>query len=564
MPRSTVVVENVRRQPLRLFALIVGLLLVAGWSTAARAEGPPFEPGVVLVRWGTSGTIRTQDSTLSALEARPVHSIPQLGVVKLQVPPGTEQAAAAALRRAGAESAGLNYVRRAALVPNDSYYSQQWALNQINAPSAWDISTGSSNIIVAVVDTGFDLSHPDRPQNLIRGADYVLDITGNTLVTGDPQGHGTHVAGIVAANMNNGIGVAGIAPNVSLMAIRVLDAVGSGNTYSTSLGITYAVDHGAKIVSLSLSGDSKSDSEVTAINYAYGKGVMVVAAAGNCYTTPNDCDNQVNPIQYPAALNHVVAVAATDSSDGHAYYSETGSYVDVAAPGGTSSSNASFGVLSTCVFSSYCVKSGTSMATPYVAGVAALIWSINPNLTVDQVEAILRQSAKDLGAPGRDDIFGYGRVDAYQAAVQARATTGYAAQYVSQSFPFSMTVGQQVTASVQLKNTGGVTWQQGTVRLGTSQPKDRSSSFYTPGNWVSSSRPANLVQTSVAAGQTGQFNFTLTAPAGGGTFTEYFQPVVEGVGWLDQPVISATVFVLLPPQPNKIYFPLLFRQASGW
>lgn len=561
MQRSLIPIKtSLRPRPLRLFALIAGLLLLVGCYATARAEGPPFEPGAVLVRWDTSGTIRTQDSILSALEARPVHSIPQLGIVKLQVPPGTEQAAAAALRQAGAESAGLNYVRQAALVPNDTYYPQQWALGQINASSAWDITTGSSNIIVAVVDTGFDLSHPDRPQNLIRGADYVLDITGKTLVTGDPQGHGTHVAGIVAANMNNGIGVAGIAPSVSLMAIRVLDEVGSGNTYSTSLGITYAVDHGAKIVSLSLSGDGESPSEVTAINYAYGKGVMVVAAAGNCYTTPNDCDNQVNPIQYPAALNHVVAVAATDSSDGHAYYSETGSYVDVAAPGGTSSS----GVRSTCVFSSYCVKSGTSMATPYVAGVAALIWSINPNLTVDQVEAILRQSAKDLGAPGRDDVFGYGRVDAYQAAVQARATTGYAAQYVSQSFPFSMTVGQQVTASVQLKNTGGVTWQQGTVRLGASQPKDRSSSFYTPGNWVSSSRPANLVQTSVAPGQTGQFNFTLTAPTGGGTFTEYFQPVVEGVGWLDQPVISATIFVLLPPQPNKIYFPFLARQASSW
>ncbi|MDP2937539.1 MAG: S8 family peptidase, partial [Dehalococcoidia bacterium] len=479
---------SLRPRPLRLFALIAGLLLLVGCYATARAEGPPFEPGAILVRWGTSGTIRTQDSTLLALEARPVHSIPQLGIIKLQVPPGTEQAAAAALRRAGAESAGLNYVRRAALVPNDTYYSQQWALSQINASSAWDISTGSSNIIVAVVDTGFDLSHPDQPKNLIRGADYVLDIKGNTLVTGDPQGHGTHVAGIVAANMNNGIGVAGIAPSVSLMSIRVLDAAGNGNTYSTSLGITYAVDHGAKVINLSLSGEGESDSETAAINYAYSKGALVVAAAGND-------KEEGNPREYPAASKNVMAVAATTINDTHAYYSNTGDYVDVAAPGGgpDDEGRSPERIWSTCNRSPdfYCTKAGTSMATPYAAGVAALVWSINPNLTVDQVEAILRQSAKDLGTPGWDDTFGYGRVDAYQAAVQARATTGYAAQYVSQSFPFSMTVGQQVTASVQLKNVGGTTWQQGTVRLGTSQPKDRSSSFYTPGNWVSTSRPAN-------------------------------------------------------------------------
>lgn len=550
----------------RLLALIAALFLVTTWSaTTAHAEGPPFEPGAVLVRWGPG--VRAQEATLASLGAQEVDSIPQLGIIKLRVPPGREAEAVAALRQAGAELAQPNYVRRMALTPNDSLYSQQWALSKINAPSAWDITTGSSGIIVAVVDTGIDTGHPDRPQNLLLGADYIADPTGNTPVSGDPQGHGTHVSGIVAARMNNGTGVAGVAPGVSLMAVRVLDAGGSGTTDITAKGITYAADHGAKIINLSLSGYDSSSAEEYAINYAYGKGALVIAAAGNCYEGGTDCDYKTNPRMYPAASLHVVAVAATDKNDGHAWYSETGDYVDLAAPGGTSSYYASLGILSTCKSSDYCVKAGTSMAAPYVAGVAALVWSVNPSLTPDQVEAIMRQSAVDLGTAGRDDTFGYGRVDAYQAVRQAQATLGYGAQYVSQSFPATITVGEQVAAWVELRNIGGVTWQQGganPLRLATSQPKDRASSFYTPGKWPSPSRPASLDQATVAPGQVGRFTFVLTGPSAGGTFTEYLQAVVEGQSWLEQPVIWFRTNVVLPPQPNKIYLPFLGYQASGW
>ncbi|MDP2661509.1 MAG: S8 family serine peptidase, partial [Dehalococcoidia bacterium] len=500
--------------------------------TITLAAGPDFEPGAVLVRWGPG--IRTQDATVIALGALTVDSIPALGITKLRVAPGKEQEAIAALKSAGAEIAEPNYLRRIALVPNDPYpgclseiATCRWNLNKINAPSAWDITMGSSNIIVAVVDTGMDTSHPDRPQNLIRGADYIADPTGATLVSSDPQGHGTHVSGIVAARTNNGIGVAGVAPGVSLMAVRVLDASGSGDTDTTAKGIIYAVDHGARVINLSLSGFDSSFVEEEAVNYAYSKGVMIVAAAGNCFALgTSGCPTEANPTMYPAALPHVVAVAATDSSDNHAFYSEEGSYVDLAAPGGGSYTDA---IWSTCIGSVYCQKAGTSMASPHVAGVAALVWSVNPSLTPDQVESIMRQSAVDLGSAGRDDVFGYGRVDAYQAVVATQSTLNYAAQFAGQSFPASMAGGQTFAASVDVKNTGGATWFQGgpnPVRLGASEPLDRASPFYTAGNWPNASRPAALSQSSVAPGQVGRFAFVLTAPAQGGTFTEHFQVVI--------------------------------------
>ncbi len=423
------------------FILFVVCALVLSWtSTAALAAGPDFEPGDILVRWGPG--VRDRDATATGLGARTVDSIPALGVTRLRVARGREQAVIAALRRAGAQIAEPNHTRRISLVPNDPLYSSQWNMGKINAPSAWDITMGSSSIIVAVIDTGMDIAHPDRPQNLILGADYIVDPTGATPVSGDPHGHGTHVSGIVAARTNNAIGVAGVAPGVSLMAIRVLDAGGSGTTYNTAQGIVYAVDHGARVINLSLSGCDSSTFEEDAVNYAYSRGVMVVAAAGNYFTGGSGCVPDANPPMYPAALPHVVAVAATDSSDNHAYYSETGSYVDLAAPGGGGSF--SDAIWSSCRGSLYCQKAGTSMATPHVAGVAALVRSVNSGLTPDQVESILRQSAVDLGSAGRDDVFGYGRVDAYQAMVSTTSISDIPNQAILEDTslaPVSFTVG---------------------------------------------------------------------------------------------------------------------------
>ena len=400
-----------------LAALVVARVLLSPLATAQASppEAPPptnFQQGAILVKFKPLVSFAA-DLALGAQGLRTISTVPASGVRKVAVAPGSEESTVRAMSGSPlVEYAEPNYIRSTSYAPNDPRYNDQWALPKINAPSAWDITTGSPAIIVAIIDTGIDSGHPDRPQNLLLGADFIVDPNGGTLVSGDPHGHGTHVAGIVAARMNNGAGVTGVAPGVTIMSVRVLDAQGSGDTYTTARAITYAADHGAKIISLSLAGLDRSTAEEQAVNYAYSKGALVVAAAGNCYEGGVDCDNQINPANYPGALEHVVAAAATDVNDAHAWYSETGSYVDLAAPGNS--------VLSTCINSAYCKKSGTSMATPYVAGVAALAWSANPSLTADQIDSILRRSALDLGAPGRDDVFGQGRVDAYGAVTRAQ------------------------------------------------------------------------------------------------------------------------------------------------
>jgi serine protease len=297
------------------------------------------------------------------------------------------------------------------IIPNDTYYDHdQWNLRQINLPLAWPMSTGSPTLTIAIVDTGIDLGHPDLAAKIVPGYDFV----NNDNNPSDDEGHGTHVAGIAGAIGDNLIGVAGVAWNPRLMPVKVLDNEGSGLYSWIAAGITWAADHGARIINLSLTGGSASSTLQNAVNYAYGKGCLVVAAAGNDY-------EHGNPVKYPAAFPHVVAVAATTNTDGHASYSETGSYVDLAAPGGDATSSSDpdpyHWIMSTYWRSqaSYAQIVGTSQATPHVAGLAALIWSVKPNLSNDQVEYIMESAAVDLGSAGRDDTFGYGRINAMAA-----------------------------------------------------------------------------------------------------------------------------------------------------
>jgi subtilisin family serine protease len=314
------------------------------------------------------------------------------------------------------------------IVPNDVHYNRhQWNLRQINLPLAWPMTTGSSTLTIAIVDTGIDLGHPDLAAKIVAGYDFVNKDDNPS----DDEGHGTHVAGIAGAIGDNIIGVAGVAWNPRLMPVKVLDSEGSGWYSDIAAGITWAADHGARIINLSLTGGSANSTLQNAVNYAYDKGCLIVAAAGNDY-------EHGNPVKYPAAFPHVVAVAATTYQDEHASYSETGSYVDLAAPGGdpTSSSDPDpyHWIMSTYwrTQASYAQIVGTSQAAPHVAGLAALIWSVNPNLSPEQVEYVMKSSAVDLGPAGRDDTFGDGRIDAMtalglvgQASVTPNMTPAY-------------------------------------------------------------------------------------------------------------------------------------------
>ncbi len=290
-----------------------------------------------------------------------------------------------------------DYIATAFFTPNDSLFSQQYGPQSIRAPQAWDVQTGSENVIVAVVDTGVDYTHEDLYGRVIRGYDYVNNDTDPM----DDQGHGTHCAGIIGATLNNRVGIAGVS-QVNIMAVKALDSQGSGYYSWISSGIRYAVDNGAKVISMSLGGPSDSQVMRDACDYAWNNGVLVVAAAGNDYG---------GAVSYPAKYGSVMAVSAIDSSDKLASYSNVGPEIEVCAPGSS--------ILSTYPGNQYKSMSGTSMACPHVAGVAGLVFSENPYLSNVDVRNILCDTAIDLGSYGQDTAFGYGKVNAEGAVLAA-------------------------------------------------------------------------------------------------------------------------------------------------
>jgi type VII secretion-associated serine protease mycosin len=342
--------------------------------------------------------------------ARPVRVVSTVlesgGRPVITVGTATDRNTAAALVRTGQRATGavdveLDAPVRAADVPagDDPLRSSQWDLATVRATDAWASSTGAA-VTVAVIDSGVDATHPDLAGQVLPGADFITGTEGEAI---DPNGHGTHVAGTIAALAGNGEGVAGLAPGARILPIRVLNANGGGYMSDVANGIVYATDRGADVISMSLSATIQVDAVTNAVAYAHSRGVVVVAAAGNARATGS-------PASYPAADPGVIAVAATDANDNVAYYSTQGSYVDVAAPG--SDIVSTFPVATGMA---YRRMSGTSMAAPHVAAVAALLKSYDRGLTPDQIEQAITGSAVDLGVPGRDDDFGSGRLDAAAA-----------------------------------------------------------------------------------------------------------------------------------------------------
>lgn len=291
-------------------------------------------------------------------------------------------------------------VKTMSVNPTDPLYSQQWGLTKIEVQKAWDLGFTGNGIIVAVVDTGVDLNHPDLKDNILSGYNAITGVTGST-TTQDNNGHGTHVSGIIAAEAN-GVGIVGVAYQAKILPVKALTREGDGTDDCIADGIVWAADHGAKIINLSLGSDSEGDILREAIQYASNKGCLIVAAGGNQ-------EDNLTTIAYPAADPLVLAVTATDSKDQIASFSLPGPQAALAAPGVNITSdywqNAS----------GYAALDGTSMASPFVAGVAALVWNAHPDLSVQQVRIALENSALDLGSSGRDNSYGYGRVDAYWA-----------------------------------------------------------------------------------------------------------------------------------------------------
>jgi hypothetical protein len=315
------------------------------------------------------------------------------------------KAASAGLLSTGlVASAQPNHLYYADLTPNDQEYvaGQQWSVTQIHAEQAWDITTGSPSVVIAILDTGTAMDHPDLQGKIVPGYDMI----NNNNHPYDDFGHGTMTAGIAAAASNNGVGIVGISWGAKIMPVKVLDHNGSGSDVTLAQGITWAVDHGANIINASLGGGDTSSVQDDAIKYAHDHNVLMVAAAGN---TPDGKPH------YPAASPYVLAVGATGRSDTVTGFSSYGPYVSVAAPG--------VGILSTAWDNghlTYEYGNGTSFSCPIVAGVAALVWSINPQFTADDVRGVLEDSADDVGPPGYDTYTGFGRVNAFKAVQLAQ------------------------------------------------------------------------------------------------------------------------------------------------
>lgn len=385
----------------------------------SHAGRPVFVPDQLLVKFRLSASPQSVTSLHEQSGGTVVSSVTRLNVQVVRLRPGTAAAAALAAYRASplVEFAEQDAYAYASAVPNDPSYASQWHYPQINLPAAWNVTTGSP-VIVAVLDTGDRTDHPDRG-NFVQGFDYAANPDDSSPTDpgcgSDPteQSHGTHVAGTIAALTNNGVGVAGVnwagASGTRIMAVRVLDGCGSGLYSDLASGITYAADHGARVINMSLGGSPDSVTVDNAISYARGLGVTIVAAAGNSGCTPP------STVLYPARNPNVIAVSATTNTNALATYSSCGPEVDVAAPGGSSSA----GVLSTTWSPSgghvYASFQGTSMATPHVSGVAALIIAAGTATTPAAIQSRLESTATDLGAVGKDSEFGSGLINASAA-----------------------------------------------------------------------------------------------------------------------------------------------------
>lgn len=293
------------------------------------------------------------------------------------------------------------------LTPNDPGWSNQWGPEIIDAPTAWDTTTGNSSVLVAVIDTGIDYTHPDLAGNYVPlGYDWV-NMDNDPI---DDFGHGTHCAGIIAATINNSVGIAGMA-QVRIMAEKGLNANGSGWYDDLANCIIHAVDQGANILSNSWGSNESSNVIHDAIIYAQNHNVLVLASAGN---------SGLNELRYPGAFEEVVAVTATNSSDQIAWFSTYGDWVDVAAPGvSIYSTMPTYNVTMNNQYYNlplnYANMSGTSMACPHAAGVAALIWGMHPTLNATIVRYQLESTVDDLGTVGFDIYYGYGRINAAAA-----------------------------------------------------------------------------------------------------------------------------------------------------
>lgn len=408
-----------------ILVFLVGLLVVTGIGGANSDDTNsvlanshlPFFPGELLVKFKQGVSLQKRDAIHRDFTASEMREGYKKLFQIISVLPGREREIAKAYaERPEIEYAEPNYYRTIYATPNDELYQYQWHLPLTNIPEAWDLSTGEG-VTVAIIDTGVNPFGRDSfgstgENRVLRGYNAIVGLPGGI----DFEGHGTHVAGVVGQETNNGVGVAGIAYGANILPVKVLNILGVGLDNWIISGIRWATDHGADVINLSLGSFNNSKALEDAVNYAYENGVTVVAAAGN------SGDGEV---MYPAAYENCIAVGAVDYDKVLTDYSNYGDTLDLVAPGGDNNVDLNgdgnvdgilqenFGFLG---FNwGYWYYTGTSFSSPHVAGVAALVKSIHPDYGPDEIKQVLQDTAQDLGDPGWDERYGHGLVDAYAA-----------------------------------------------------------------------------------------------------------------------------------------------------
>jgi thermitase len=410
---KTMVVGEGRRQGYTFAAALlwaVLLLVLAPGSKGEPAaqpgvdndpEGAPYVAGELLVAYEPGTSEEAEEMVVRQSGARTLGDLP--GEMRLVSFPAIRRQASEAVReralarvlgylghKAGVVAVDYNYLREPYFIPNDPMLGNQWGLTSTRFRGAWNAAKGGGAKI-AIVDSGVYSKHPDIGR-IIAQRDFVE----GDAVADDVYGHGTHVTGIAGAITNNGKGVAGGCFECGLLIAKVMGPIGFTTDSRIVQGINWSVNNGADVVNLSLGGSGDSSVLRTAVNRAYSRGAVVVAAAGNEGT---------NVPRYPAAYSRAIAVSATTADGGLARFSSRGDWVDLAAPGTD--------ILSTSKAGGYHRMSGTSMSAPFVSGLAGLLAS--RGMSADSIRQRMQTSAKDLGPAGDDPRFGYGRIDADNA-----------------------------------------------------------------------------------------------------------------------------------------------------
>lgn len=383
-----------------VFVIILFLFFAKGlnFSTqAVNSKSSVVEGSRIIIKFHSSTPLDARENLIKSFGISKKDKLKLADTFTLTIPQGkNSDLINKFVKDKNVEYAEEDHVAKTLETPNDPYFSQEWGLSKIQAPSAWDTTHGSSSVNIAIVDTGIDGSHPDLSLKIALASDCTISANCVNVSPVDDNGHGTHVAGIAASGTNNNIGVAGTGYDTSLISVKVLDSSGSGYYSWVANGIVWAADNGARVINLSLGGTSPSTTLLNAINYAWNKGVVIVAAAGN-----SDSSQRL----YPAYYSNSIATAATDTNDKKASFSSYGAWIDVAAPG--------VSIFSTYNNGDYATLSGTSMATPFVSGLSGLLFGANPTWTNSQVRNKIQSSADKISGTG--SLWQYGRINACRA-----------------------------------------------------------------------------------------------------------------------------------------------------